>query len=396
MVNVIGRPAATAVVKNLDVKTNESKPAALANSPAPTPAPVPNTYKAGPDTMNISTGGVNPRVAFNAAQGLQKQTTNAANGPDATGKQLPTGKSISVEGVNIDTTGLSTEQVDSLQKSIKQLAKDEDGSKLLKQLQGDRYTIRFDPDYNDREKKNSNAYTDEDTKTIGITELFFEHSYAEQTGILGHETLHAATPGSNSKTEEGLAEVVERRITARANGDTLSTSEEQEFFDRKFKADAYKNLPVNNGIVDSLKSLDITFDWDITKRAQFHASSSNFKQVYQRSEGDTLYTLTTDGNFELTAGNDGNAKTISMKDIQAQIQAQETLIKSPDFFTTHSAEEAAKAFALHNSLKNLEGNFDNYTENNEIDLLVLQRAYTELMEGLPRSQPSQPVGNFSP
>jgi len=267
MVNVIGRPAATAVVKNLDVKTNEAKPAALANSPAPTPAPVPNTYKAGPDTMNISTGGVNPRVAFNAAQGLQKQTTNAGNGPDATGKQLPDGKSISVEGVNIDTTGLSTEQVDSLQKSIKQLAKDEDGSKLLKQLQGDGYTIKFDPDYNARTKGNSNAYQDGDTKTIGITELFFNGSYAEQTGILGHEMLHAATPGdNNSRVEEGLAEVIEQRITARTDGKALTPAEEQAIFDGKFKAGAYENLPVSNDILGSLNELGITFDWDVLAR----------------------------------------------------------------------------------------------------------------------------------
>lgn len=390
MMNIPVRLAPTAPVKKAGLQTEAARLGPQVQPYNPVFTAASNTYQADTEAMNPLLGSLDSKVAFETAQGFQRKATYPANASDDSenggngavkamgttpAQGIPaSGQLLNVQGVTIDTTGLTNGQVQNIQKSLQFLAADVDGAKLLKELQGDGYTIKFDPDYNRLNNKNSNAYFNGPTKVIGVTEKFWDKSFSEQTGILGHEMLHAATPGSNSKTEEGLAEVVEGRIAARASGRQLSESEEQMLFAKKYTADAYEDLPADNRIVSSLENLGIQFRWDVAGRAQFLSTPSRFNSVYSPTEKETLNTLTTNGNFELTAGNDGNAKTISMADIKAQIQADEALIKSPDFFTTRSAEEAAKVFMRHNSLKNLEANLNNYTQSGEIDLPTLLTA----------------------
>lgn len=167
-----------------------------------------------------------------------------------------------VEGIEIETKGLNEDQTRDLEKSLKLLESDSDGSKLLDKIRKDGYTIKYDGEFNEKDGNSANAYQLGSNKTIGITEKFFNKSFEEQTGILGHEMVHAATDADGlSKTEEGYAEAIEARITARVNRDKLSESDESQSFESKYNLKSYSNLKDDNGIRDSLEYLGITFNW---------------------------------------------------------------------------------------------------------------------------------------
>lgn len=167
-----------------------------------------------------------------------------------------------VEGIEIETKSLNKDQTKDLEKSLKLLESDSDGSKLLDKIRKDGYTIKYDGAFNEKEDSNANAYQLGSNKTIGITEKFFNKSFEEQTGILGHELVHAATDADGlSKTEEGYAEAIEARITARVNRDKLSESDERRSFESKYGSKGYSDLKDDNGIRDSLEDLGITFNW---------------------------------------------------------------------------------------------------------------------------------------
>lgn len=109
------------------------------------------------------------------------------------------------------------------------------------------------------------------------------------------------------------------------------------------------------------------------------ANAGNFKPVYSVTEEQTLGAVTK--NFDLIAGNDNNKDTISKKDIQAQIETDEAFLKDSKNWVGKSGTEVGEIFLRHNSLKNLEANFDNYAKNGEIDLPTLQTAYKSVTTG---------------
>jgi hypothetical protein len=212
-------------------------------------------------------------------KGSSPSGTMTSNSTDSNGMMVPpnseTDDTSTYDGIKIDKTTLNPDEVQTVKDLLDTMKNDPDGSKLLNSLVSQGYSINKDP------STSNIAETRSDQKTITLGTGTFSQDKAYVLEVLGHEMTHAATPDDgDSKNEEALASTLGRRIRDRyegkgstyqdANGKDVQFNGGTD--DEKFSYNtgvigahnlpAYKDLPENTQIFDSLAALGITFDFN--------------------------------------------------------------------------------------------------------------------------------------
>lgn len=230
----------------------ESRPKAESRAPE---------RKSNNDLGNGNTGGVDSKTQFLASQGLKERPTNA---PDRSNKSEridkleanPDSQKL-VDSVQIDINPNSPEYAET-KKALNGVANDPDGQKLLQNAVDKGLKVKLG------EHEGAIAYNQGDT--IGLGKAAFEQGTGYLVEVLGHELTHRVSQGDgNSKQEEGLASTLGRRIRDRYEGNAPKSPQEEAADYRKGVESAktnpaYRDLPENTDIFDSLGELGIEFD----------------------------------------------------------------------------------------------------------------------------------------
>lgn len=157
----------------------------------------------------------------------------------------------------IKNTTPDATQKQRLNTTLAKVAQDPDGAKLLKAAEANGYTIEVgDPTKGGSQEHDAdsvNGVTLPDQKKIIISP-----NAPDFNKTVVHELLHAATPtDGNSKTEEGMADVIGYRVSSRMDG-TQMPNTEQQIFNTKANSSSYSGLQGDNGIINSLNKLGIS------------------------------------------------------------------------------------------------------------------------------------------
>ncbi len=186
-----------------------------------------------------------------------------------------------IDGIQVNTGTFSNSELTTVTQLLNTIANDPDGSVLIANMQNRGYVIQKDPSIENI------AQVQGTTISLGSDTFTQAPDYVLE--VLGHEMTHAATPqDGDTKNEEGVANVVGRRIRFRNNGNTPFTYQNdkgQTFtFDGSPEAEreayvnsvldarnplqlAYKDLGENGDIFNTLKSLGINFNFGVTGQA---------------------------------------------------------------------------------------------------------------------------------
>lgn len=131
-----------------------------------------------------------------------------------------------------------------LQNNLNALAQDPEGAKLLEKAKANGFSVKV----GNTGGNNVLGVTDPNTKTIILGD-------GNNLKTLVHELVHASTTNDgNSQTEEGLANIIGKRVESRLTGKPLENPNTT--FNNTLPN--YKNLNANNNIVQSLSALGIT------------------------------------------------------------------------------------------------------------------------------------------
>jgi hypothetical protein len=188
-------------------------------------------------------------VASPAGLGNSGGLTPTGTAPASAG-QLAT----SAQQTNMTQNPAQKQRLDT---TLSKVAKDPDGAKLLQAALAKGYTIEVgDPtqagsqDAGPKDADSVNGVTIPDQKKIIINP---NAPNFDKTVV--HELVHAATEvDGNSKTEEGMADVIGFRVSSRMNGIAEPGSEQQIF---QNKIASYPDLNNSNDILNSLSRLGI-------------------------------------------------------------------------------------------------------------------------------------------
>lgn len=206
------------------------------------------------DAGHAISGGVDSKTQFLASQGLQDKETKTGNAgntqPDsAEAKQL-------ADSVKIDIDP-NAPQYGEVKKALEGVANDPDGNKLLKNAVDKGLNIKLD------ELDGAIAYNSGDT--IGLGQAAFDQGTGYLVEVLGHELSHRVSEGDgDTKNEEAIGSTLGRRIRARYEGNPMTPEQEAADYKKGVESarenPAYKDLPENTDIFDSLSDLGIEFD----------------------------------------------------------------------------------------------------------------------------------------
>jgi len=136
---------------------------------------------------------------------------------------------------------------------LAKVAKDSEGAKLLNAAKANGYSIEVgDPSKYATDKGNSESI-------YGITvpgqkKIIISPNAPDFDKTVIHELVHAATNDDDSKTEEGMADVIGYRIASRVDGTQAPGSERQIFLS---KIANYPSLGNDNSIIQDLNALGI-------------------------------------------------------------------------------------------------------------------------------------------
>lgn len=182
-----------------------------------------------------------------------------------------TGDIETYQGVMIDRSSLTPQQVQDVKTSLDFMDGHEDGGQLLQQLRHRNYTVKGDPD------TFVVGSTTHSARTITLGPRAFWNGARSALETLVHESIHAATqPDGTSHSEEGLATTLGRRIRFDFEGaftyvgmgdeelvfDGSDASEKLSYEDRIEEVKelgVYDHVGENALIFDSLEQLDIHF-----------------------------------------------------------------------------------------------------------------------------------------
>jgi hypothetical protein len=164
--------------------------------------------------------------------------------------------------VKIDTTGMTDQEIQNVKDYVKFLASDADGKKLLDAATKDGdYTISYDPSFKD----GMGGETDVGNRTIKLSKKVIDNEAASKDAndimglsALGHEFVHAATGGDDSKQEESLASTIGARLAGRYYKQTIDENKTyDDWINGQTKSDAYKDLKDDNGVFKILSDMGI-------------------------------------------------------------------------------------------------------------------------------------------
>ena len=144
-----------------------------------------------------------------------------------------------------------------LNTTLAKVAQDPEGAKLLKAAEANGYTIEV----GDPTQTGSSEHDDDSVNGVTLPnqkKIIINPNAPDFDKTVVHELVHAATQADgNSKTEEGMADVVGYRVSSRMNGRKMPGTEQQ-IFSTKANTSSYSTLKSDNGIVNDLNKLGIS------------------------------------------------------------------------------------------------------------------------------------------
>jgi len=208
-------------------------------------------------TPSFDRGNPEPFTNSNNGGGITVPTQLSHPQSPPTGGTKPTAAQSDSLITGIKNTTSDPTQKQRLNTTLAKVAQDPDGAKLLKAAEANGYTIEVgDPTKagsQDHDADSVNGVTLPDQKKIIINP-----NAPDFDKTVVHELVHAATPtDGNSKTEEGMADVIGYRVSSRMDGRQMPGSEQQ-IFSAKANSSSYSSLQSDNGIINDLNKLGIS------------------------------------------------------------------------------------------------------------------------------------------
>jgi|GEM_PF-4621336 len=166
---------------------------------------------------------------------------------------------VNYNGVKINKSGFTDDQLKQVEKTVDLMAADPDGQKLLNKFKEGGGEIKFDS------STGNIAYSSGNDIAFG-TGSFSDTGYTLE--VFGHELTHSVTQGDgNSKNEESLGSTLGRTIRNRYENQPYTPQDQKESYNGGFESaknnnPAYKDLPENTHVFNSLGQLGVNFDFN--------------------------------------------------------------------------------------------------------------------------------------